>query len=232
MERYPDRARCAFTLVELLVVIAIVALLLSILLPALSRAHEQARTVACAANLKQIATAANVYALEHRDRLPRSTHSALGYGQLPWAPALMPQLDMGTYAGSFAPSWEKLMNGVYRCPSDTRRGIGEYSYALSVYPELTGPETAITPAQGRHWPKTQSIPNHAATILFTDYIGTSDHVMAHFWYVGAASDDVDKLRHLKRANYAMLDGHVETLAFEQTYDATTGLDKWNPQTAQ
>jgi len=45
--------RKGFTLIELLVVIAIIALLMAILMPALARVKEQARTVACLANLKQ-----------------------------------------------------------------------------------------------------------------------------------------------------------------------------------
>ena len=46
------RQNSAFTLIELLVVIAIIALLLAILMPSLSRARKQSRTVACMSNLK------------------------------------------------------------------------------------------------------------------------------------------------------------------------------------
>jgi prepilin-type N-terminal cleavage/methylation domain-containing protein len=57
----------AFTLIELLVVVAIIALLISILLPSLSRARELSKKLVCASNLKGIGTACAIYSNEHPD---------------------------------------------------------------------------------------------------------------------------------------------------------------------
>lgn len=62
----------AFTLIELLVVVAIIALLISILLPSLTAAREQARTTKCAANLKQVGIAVAAYLNENRGSYPIS----------------------------------------------------------------------------------------------------------------------------------------------------------------
>ena len=65
--------KTGFTLVELLVVIAILAILLTILAPALQRARQQARLVLCSNNLHQIATGLNLYAVENQSRyMPRA----------------------------------------------------------------------------------------------------------------------------------------------------------------
>jgi prepilin-type N-terminal cleavage/methylation domain-containing protein/prepilin-type processing-associated H-X9-DG protein len=64
------RRKAGFTLVELLVVIGVIAVLISLLLPALNKARSAAMNVRCASNLRQVAQSILYYASSHNNKLP------------------------------------------------------------------------------------------------------------------------------------------------------------------
>src|ERR1035437_5358473 len=83
--------RKAFTLVELLVVIGIIAILIAMLLPALSKAREAATSVVCCSNLRQCGIAIRAYVQDNNSRFPFLSN--YGDGHDDW----QPQIEVGKY---------------------------------------------------------------------------------------------------------------------------------------
>lgn len=129
-----------FTLIELLVVVAIIALLISILLPSLQSAREEAKSVACGSNLRQMGIALEAYLQDNRGYYP-GEHSWRG-GNLAfnvWAPRIR------KYAGlqeklfwcptAEQETWWKVVLGDLRAPAY----LQGYGYQPTEKPLRTGP---------------------------------------------------------------------------------------------
>ena len=90
----------AFTLAELLVVIGIISVLISILLPVIGKAREQARTVVCASNQRQILQNMLLYTADNRGWLPRPVQDEVGkkfYKKFPYCSILMDDVSHYDY---------------------------------------------------------------------------------------------------------------------------------------
>lgn len=112
--------RRAFTLMELLVVISIIALLMSIMMPALGKAKELARKVLCAANAKQLAMSFNLYSMSYDGYLvPDRGLRPSGY--LPGAEGAQP------WDSKMAALWDSKKDDAYKkyliCPSDKKKRL-------------------------------------------------------------------------------------------------------------
>jgi prepilin-type N-terminal cleavage/methylation domain-containing protein/prepilin-type processing-associated H-X9-DG protein len=144
-------AHRAFTLVELLVVIGIISLLIAILVPSISRARHQSKTMQCASNMRQICQGMYTYAADNKNRFPLNTFFP-DPGKLWFQPERV--------GGLLAPNGiEK--GGVFSCPEDADARIS-YSMNAWMSSQLEKWVTDPIPVPGKSW---GSLPTNASSVI-------------------------------------------------------------------
>ncbi|MBU0640764.1 MAG: prepilin-type N-terminal cleavage/methylation domain-containing protein [Planctomycetes bacterium] len=218
--------RRAFTLIELLVVIAIVAVLMAILLPALKQARERGRASVCLSNMRTLMTAVLLYTDEHCDTFPTAGLYHGGQSddeERTWVRQLAEeygrQADIVRCPSDDSPYWAQPLTG------DRFRRTSFASNSYMVYPI----------GEREPFDHVALIRRPATTVFWVELVEedveglgfpAADHVHPETWWFGdsrrLAGRELELERHQNKANYALLDGHVEPLVFERTYSIVSG----------
>ncbi len=217
--------RPGFTLIELLVVIAIIAILAAILFPVFARAREAARQTSCRSNLKQIATAANMYTTDYDEV------------KVPSANCGGPTLETGVAAGAnsgcpsgFIGLWQHRIHpyvkntGLFNCPSHrtfTYSGqyTGNFGYGMNRAlsgswsdAAITRPADLIYFADSYYYLVRPSDGSNAGNYLRTSNAGNCNASPLDF-------------RHNDIINVAYYDGHVKSIKARSVFGGG-----WTPST--
>jgi prepilin-type N-terminal cleavage/methylation domain-containing protein/prepilin-type processing-associated H-X9-DG protein len=239
------QARNAFTLIELLVVIAIIAILAAILFPVFAQAREKARSISCLSNMKQLATAAQMYVQDYDEHLffrvsgpGRATASRTG--------AVTPTGDAVDYWHEVW--WNALMpyiknNQVFTCPSDAGPTTSADA-TCAVYPSSSCPASSLTIKRSYIALSTSEslalaqVDYPVDTIVITekwdkDYKGTVTDSWLEPFNGDFTPDAQDPTRlwtasnrHTAHINATFLDGHAKALGTAQLWSSkyVTGCD--------
>ena len=226
---FPVRRNCAFTLIELLVVIAIIAILASMLLPALGKARDKARDVSCKSNLKQIGLCLIMYADGNDSYLPAPASD----DGVNWKQRLRDERLLTIFSDIGGNIVDSRNCKLLRCPS-SRAGATAWgpTYGMSAFLPycigLFGLEWPGVLSNGYKYPgRLDKLNSHSARAMAGDFYNNMTHSFngsGSFKFVphggganpcppftpGTWADDSNALPQKGAINnFVMCDGHVE-----------------------
>jgi len=197
--------KAAFTLLELLIVIAIIAIMTSILLPALTKAREQGRSIVCRGNLKQLGT---IFYLYHDTYgvMP----ATLNYDVSPnkyWTQYLY---DANFLKTKYNDPFPRAFNcATLQCPTDTdiTASANCWSYGMNY---LLAVRMGVTPATANHANRKSTFINPAkiSKASLRVLLGDASDIRYGFWETPYDIASYCNFRHSSGSNILWLDAHA------------------------